>query len=725
MSFVTGSVRQVFYEGSGGYKIGLFKIKETDDEDLKKGQIVTFTGSFSDLVYDGNYTLYGNYIYKDKYGYEYKVDRYEKVEPVGRDAVIDFLSSNLIKSCGPTTAKKIVDYLGDDALAKIKENPNSLINIKGITAKSALAIYESVIAYSSSDELIIEIQNLGFSVKEALLIVEKFGNDSVEYLKNNVYQFKDLIDFDKLDQVYLEHYGDILDDVRVKACILKSFDLISFQEGSIFFSFDELLNFVSKKYLKGIDEVLFDNGLNSLVELGFVVKEDSHYYLNEHFEDEEVIVDCVDRILNNTSKRVTGVKDCIEYLEDMNDFRYNEEQHLAIESALKNRLSIITGGPGTGKTTIINAIVSIYIKINDLSNKDVINDIALLAPTGRAARKLSDVTGLGAMTIHRYLKWNKDSNEFNVNELNKNNHKLIIVDEVSMIDMFLFKALLSGLNSKITLVLVGDVNQLPSVGAGNVLGDLIDSEKVPYTALSYIYRQTLNSYIPVLAEEIRNKELGDFTTQKDDYNFLNVNSSRLIDTIKEIVKRSLDRGIDENKLQILAPIYRGMCGIDNLNTVLRDIYNPYDKKKNEVSHYGVVFREGDKILQLVNDPDINVFNGDIGFIKSIKTEYNKAVIIIDFDGNKVEASKEDLANIKHAYAITIHKAQGSEFENVIMPVVSHYGIMLYNKLIYTGVSRAKKSLVVLGEVDVFRSSVSNNYSQNRKTSLKSKLMNKI
>ncbi len=727
MSYVKGTIRQVFFEGSGGYKIGIIRIKETDLDELKSkvNQTITFTGLFAELRYDSTYIFEGDYIYKDKYGYEFKVSSYEKQEVAGRDAVIDFLTSSLIKGCGEKTAIKIVDALGDDALSKIKENPNSLISIKGITKALALKIYESVMSYDNTDDLIIELKNLGFTIKESLLIIEQYGHDALERIKDNVYNLKTIIDFEKLDHVFLDHFGGVNSEIRVNACILKSFELLSFQDGSVFFSAEELYSYNLKKYLKDISYEDFLDFLTNLVDKTFIVFEDDLYCLEEYYNDESDISDDIYSILNCANKKVLGVKEEILAMEDEYDVSYNEEQHLAIESALKNRISIVTGGPGTGKTTIINAIVKIYTRINDLGPGDIGNEIALLAPTGRASRKLSDVTGLGAMTIHRYLKWNKDKNEFQVNETNKNQHKLIIVDEVSMIDMFLFKALLSGINSRITLILVGDVNQLPSVGAGNVLDDLISSDMIPFISLKHIYRQTDNSYIPVLANEVRNKNLSDFTIMHDDYNFLNVGSFNVVDVIAQIVKKSLDKGITERDFQILAPIYRGVNGIDNLNVVVRDIYNPKSSKKNEISHYGVIFREGDKIIQLVNDPDINVFNGDIGFIKSIKNNDKVPKIIIDFEGSLVEASRDELANIKHAYAITIHKAQGSEFLNVLMPVISSYGIMLYNKLLYTGVSRAKKSLVIIGEESAFIKGVNNSYSQNRKTSLTNKLLNKL
>ena len=288
-----------------------------------------------------------------------------------------------------------------------------------------------------------------------------------------------------------------------------------------------------------------------------------------------------------------------------------------------------------------------------------------------------------------------------------------------MIDVSLFNALLNGISSSVKLILVGDTFQLPSVGPGLVLNDLIESDYFNYIPLNQIYRQSDNSYIPFLAKEIKSNDLSeDFLNKKDDYNFVSCDKSKINEAIEQIIKYSLSKNIDERNLQVLAPMYRGENGIDALNVLLQNIYNPRSKMREEITYGDIIYRENDKVIQLVNDLDNNVFNGDVGFIESI---YNNK-IIIDFDGNKVEYSKKDLKEIKHAYAITIHKSQGSEFMHVLMPISSSYYRMLYNKLIYTGVSRAKKSLTLIGDPKTFMQAVNNNYSSYRKTSLKEKII---
>ena len=341
---------------------------------------------------------------------------------------------------------------------------------------------------------------------------------------------------------------------------------------------------------------------------------------------------------------------------------------------------------------------------------------------------MSSSTGLPAMTIHRFLKWNKDTGNFGVNEYHKAQENLIIVDEMSMIDVALFDALLKGIKSNVQLVMVGDTHQLPSVGPGLVLNDLIESDLFTFCPLERIYRQSENSYIPYLALEIKNKDLAeDFISQKDDYNFLSVEGKYIKEMIGKICMMSKKKGLTEEDIQILAPMYKGENGIDNLNVLLQELFNPPSPKKTEL-HYGeVIYRENDKVLQLQNNPDNNVFNGDIGYIRKIipKSGKNKEQIMIDFEGVKVEYTKEDLSQIKHAYAITIHKSQGSEFAHVILPITRNYYKMLYNKLIYTGVSRAKKSLVIIGEAQAFLMAVNNDYASSRKTMLKEKLVHKF
>ena len=713
MGYIKGKVRQIIYEGSNGYKIGLFKVKDTDDEEVKDflNRTITFTGTFMELNFDDYYEFDGYYMYHERYGNQFVVKNYNRILPDSKDALIEFLTSDLIKGCGVKTAVKIVDVLGLDALNIIKENPNELLKVEGLSEKKAAKIYESILKYSQIDETLLKLQEYGFSIPDATKIINNFGDKSLVLVKEDIYSLIEYVPFPKLDKIYLDKINDN-DALRAKACIIESLKRMGFQSGSTYVLFDDLLAFVNREFNLNIDDVLLDNYLEELIELGNIINDNNHYYLCDVYEDEKDIALYLSRI-NKMDKKIATIKD-IKELEEEFDIKYNAEQKNAILSAVNNGITIISGGPGVGKTTIVNAICKLYIKKLRLNSEQILADIALLAPTGRAAKRMSEKTNLPATTIHRFLKWNKDNNEFQINEYNKNYHKLIIVDEMSMIDNFLFASLLRGLTSNITLVLVGDYFQLPSVGAGNVLRDLILSNIFHYCPLNAIYRQTSNSYIPILASEIKDHNIdSDFFTPKDDYNFIETNNYQIKGTLKQIIDKAIAKGYNENDIQILAPLYKGENGIDNLNLMLRDIFNP--DKKNEIKFNDVIYKENDKVLQLVNDPDNNVFNGDIGYIEHI--DLVKKEVMINFFGNYIIYKKEDLINIKHAYAISIHKSQGSEFNFVIIPISNNYHRMLYNKLLYTAVSRGKKSIIILGEKQAFLDAILNDYASNRDTGL--------
>ena len=723
MATIKGKVRYIIFEATSGYKVGQFHIKATDDEEMQeyKNKTITFTGYFPELNKEDTYIFKGNYIYHNKYGYQFEVKEYQKVKPEGKDAVIEFLSSSLIKGCGEKTAQKIVEVLGEDALNIIKKDPSKLLLVNNMSQKKATKIYESIVKYDEKDETILSLQKLGFSLKETLLLVEKYENIN-EIIDNNIYDLVEVIDFKKLDKIYLENYQkDSL--IRIYACIVEALKRMEFISGDTYHFKDDIIRFLNREFAIPVANI--DEHLAYLEKEKTIKIIDDKIFLFETFQKEKSVAENLYLIKNSYNQKINNCSEKIKLLEKEEEVKYNSDQKEAIKSALNNNVCIITGGPGTGKTTIINAIVKIYIEENNLSNIDILNTIALLAPTGRASKKMSETTHLPAMTIHRFLKWNQEDNTFKVNADNKNFQKFIIVDEVSMIDNNLFSALLEGIYSNIKLILVGDTNQLPSVGAGLILNDLIDSEAFCHVELSQIYRQSDNSYIPYLAKEIKEGNLStNFLEQKDDYNFLNVDASNIKNTIQQICLMSKQKGLDEKQIQILAPMYKGENGIDNLNYCLQNLFNPKDKDKKEIKISDVIYRVGDKVIQLVNDPDNNVYNGDIGYVYKIaKNGYNKDVITIDFDGSYIEYQKDEMINVKHAYAMTIHKAQGSEFNHVIMPISSAYHKMLYNKLIYTGVSRAKKSLVIIGSPECFLQATKNSYSRNRKTYLKELIMN--
>ena len=726
MAILEGKIKSsIFYNEANGYLVGLFRVSKTNDdkynEYLKK--TITITGSFPDLKLETPMQIEGEFVNHERFGLQFKVTTYELIMPKANEDIVDFLSSSFIKGCGKKTAERIVEIYGEDAIEIIKNDKDSLDKVEGMNETKKIKIYESILNYSKSSDVILRLKNLGFSIEEAGKIYNKYRDKIVDILDNNIYLLNEIVDFKRLDMIFLNNFEDRFDKRRVKACILESMKAISLNNGDIYYNASDIYTVLNRLFNIAIDYETYLDYLKELEEEMFIVIEDERYYLQENYADELSIAECLKKI---ASAKIStfDYTEKIKKLENNLNITYNEDQKRAITTALNNNITIISGGPGTGKTTIINAIVKLYVEKNKLNNIDLIEQIALLAPTGRASKKMSTSTGLPASTIHRYLKWNKDTNNFMVNENNKNFQRLIIVDEVSMVDNMLFASLLRGIHSYVKLVLVGDAHQLPSVNAGSVLNDLIHSDLFSYVPLNYIYRQSDNSYIPYLAREVKCRELGEeFIEKHDDYNFLVTKNKDIYATVKNIVKVGIQKGYDENNLQILAPMYKGENGIDSLNNMLCELFNP-DIGQRKIVYGDVTYKEGDKVLQLVNDADNNIFNGDIGFIKSISTlsnPYKRDVINIDFDGNLIMVDKKYLKNIRHAYAMTIHKSQGSEFDHVIMPISPQYGHMLYNKLLYTGISRAKKSLILIGEPQVFYAGVNNDYSNARKTSLEEKL----
>ncbi len=728
--FIKGKIRKIIYSSTTGYNVGLFRLKETNDIDMQDflNKSCTFTGNFVDLDLDSTYVFYGKLHYNEKYGYQYEVIEYKKEELTNKDALYDFLTSGLIKGVGEKTAQGIIDTFGDEALSKIQENYTNLYLIPNMTEKRALNIYDAILKYGDIDKISVELSKYGFNSTEILQIFNKYANSSIDIVKNNPYNLKDIISFDKLDKAYLT-FGNPNSVLRVEACFIEVLKRLEYSDGDIYFYKDEIKEELFINFGISISEETFTSIVEILVSKKEIVLEEDRFYLLENYKMEKIIANSLIDIYKMPQKDIPIFETEIAKLEKKLKVTYNAEQKDAIRSALENRITVITGGPGTGKSTIVKAITHLYIKMNKIEEKNIGEAIALLAPTGRAAKKLSESTGLNASTIHRYLKWNKDSNEFQVNEFNKNYQRLIIIDEMSMVDMNLFCYLLKGITSNIQLVLVGDSSQLPSVGAGQVLNDIIASEVFTNCKLNYIYRQSNNSYIPILANEVKNKSLSpDFIEKKDDYNFFSASGQMIRDTITRICQMYITKGLTDRDIQVLAPMYKGLNGIDNINVLLRNLFNPSSSDKKEIRIGEVIYRVGDKVLQLVNDPDKGVYNGDIGYIDSIDTikiPRESMVIKINFDNNSVLYKKEDMFYVKHAYAISIHKSQGSEFSYVILPICNSYRKMLYNKLIYTGVSRAKKTLVIIGEEEAFKMAIDNDYATNRKTTLKLRILNNI
>lgn len=722
MSYIKGKFSMFIFKSTGSYKVGIFKVKESSISSISKNKTITFTGHVPDMNKEDHYILKGKLVNNYKYGEQFEVSEVEKILPTEKDSIIEFLSSSFIKGCGIKTAENIYATFGDKSIEKIKEQKENLFLVPKMTEKRAESIYNSIIKYSKVDDDLKFLKNLGFNMKDSLKIVDKFGENLKTKINDNIYNLIEDIDFNTLDKIFLVK-NNKEDERRVRACILQSMKNLTFENGDIYVDKVEIVTYLHDKFKITI------NINDHLKELHFeskIVIENENYYLYDDYIDENYIATCITKILNKDKEEINNFNKLMKEIEKELNIKYNNEQKKAIKTSLENNISIITGGPGTGKTTITKGLIEMYKKLNNLTLEGLNNQLLLLAPTGRAAMKLSEFTSYESSTIHRFLKWDKDTDTFSVNEYNKQNFKLIIIDESSMLDNHLMSSLLRGINHDIKIVLIGDEYQLPSIRPGLILSDLIKTKVIPHVYLDNIYRQSDNSFIPVFAKAIKNTDI-DLTMyeKKDDFSFIKVSENNIKSILKQILKKSKEKELGDTNIQVLAPMYKGQNGIDEFNKLLQSFFNPKDSSKKEIVNIDRIFREGDKIINLENDIDKQISNGDFGIIVSLNPSNNKETAVIDYDGNFVSYSKESLSTITHAYCISIHKSQGSEFEHVIIPVINSYTRMLYNKLIYTGVSRAKKSLTLIGSPSALEKAVFNNYSFIRKTSLKEKILNNI
>ena len=724
MSYVKGTfIKEIYSNPDNGYIVGVLKVKETD-LDINKSNIY-FTGSFYNLRLKSNYTFEGEYTNNPKYGNQFQVYSYELLLPTKEEELIEFLSSDLFP-IGEKTAEKIVNQFKENTLDIILNDRDKLKCIPHLPQARIDKIYKVLKNYQYSSKIVMELTSLGFSNKSALSIVHKYDTKAMDKISDNIYSLIEDMDFNFLDidSIALNSGIDKEDDRRIQALIIYIIKEVTFETGNTYISYEEIMHSI-RKNIPSIDDEVLEYNIFKLNERNKLKIVQDKYYLKEFYEAEKYIADklCFLNDIERVEPKDLDKK--IESLEKRNGIVYDKIQRSAITKAIVNNVTIITGGPGTGKTTIIKAIVALLKDVYKARD----GDIALLAPTGRAAKKMFESTNIRAFTVHRYLGWDKEANKFTVNEYNPNKEKYIIIDEVSMLDTILMSSLLKGIKRDVKLILVGDYYQLPSVGQGQILKDLIDTDLIDVVKLNCLYRQNENSYIPILASEVKDKDLSEsFTTKKDDYSFIMSDNVEAIPKIMYIVKNAISKGYTDKDIQILAPMYKSINGIDVLNKHLQQIFNPPSHKKNELVFSEITYRVGDKVLQLVNDTENNVYNGDLGYITDIidskKSSSKKNEIIVDYDGNYVTYTPDKFINIRHGYAISIHKAQGSEFPLVIMPIVNNFNRMLYNKLIYTGVTRAKKSLVLVGDPKCFINGIKNDIVDYRKTTLKDFILEK-
>lgn len=723
MSYIKGTISKIIYRNnSNGYTVGLIKIKESDEE---VGKIETFTGVLPEFNEKTIYQLNGTFTTHNKYGYQFQVDSFEIVLPEKKDELVDFLSSNLFP-IGEKTAKKIVGAFGEDTIDVILNNKEKLLEIPRLGIEKINKINNILKEYQSTSNIVLELNRMGFNTKDSLMLLNKYKDKVIRIIDNNIYDLIDNINlnFKEIDTIAINNKYDLYDERRVEALIIYLLNEITFEQGDTYSFFQEIYSYIIK-YLPDLKSEDLEYYLLKLSKQKRVVIKKEKYYLKELYDAEEYIADRIYRLNNMERRKLPKLKEKIKELEQKIGITYDESQKNAIITSLNNNFTITTGGPGTGKTTIIKGIIRMLVDTCHISPQN----IALLAPTGRASRKLMEVCNIPAYTIHKYLGWDKDNNTFSHNEINVCKEEYIIVDEASMIDTMLMFSLLKGTRLDSKFIFIGDYYQLPSVSQGQVLKDMIDSEVLDVIKLNNLYRQKDGNYIIDLAHEIKNKELSDnFLTKKEDYNFIEVDNDYVLTSIKDIILKALEKGYREKDIQVLAPMYKSQNGIDNLNKMLQEIFNPKSNDKNELTVGNKTYREGDKVLELVNDSDNSISNGDLGYIINItnkeKNDNKKNEIIVDFDGNIVSFSPDKFINITHGYAISVHKSQGGEFNMVIIPFVNSFKRMLYNKLIYTAVTRAKSKLILIGSREAFVYGVNNDYVNNRKTTLKEMLIKK-
>ena len=722
MSEIKGKLSKIiFHNDQNGYTVGLLKVKESDIDDLVN-KTVTFTGSLPDLNEIDTYIMTGSLTNHEKYGSQFQVKSINRIMPQETDAMIDILSSNLFKGIGKKTAEKLVSVFKEKTFDVILNDTSNLLLIPGISEKQAKTLKEALKQYQGSYEDILMLNKLGFSTSESMKIYHYYKDRINEVLDGNLYNIYydiDEISFPRVDSIFVAKYQKDSPN-RVAGAIVYIIKTLSMTYGHTYFSKEEVNSYLFRVLKVEVSEKVVEDAYNSLLVDERIVIKDDRLYLWEMYEAETLIARRLRLLAHEDKIKYKNLDTKIKEIETHYGIVYTDEQLDAIKLAITRKVAIITGGPGTGKTTILKGILDLYKVLSSSDKIRLKEQIALLAPTGRASKRMSEVTNFEASTIHRFLKWNKDTNRFQINEYNKSSVSFVIIDEASMIDTMLLANLLKGLKSSCHIIFVGDANQLPSVAAGDVLNDMIESKELPVYALKNWHRQGSDSKIIPFAHRINEGILDrELLNSGSDLEFISCKDNEIIKVIGNICKN-----YNSYDLQVLAPIYKNRNGIYAINDHLQKLWNPKSPSKKEIEGNESIYREKDKVIQLANMKDESVFNGDIGIIDRIKLLGNKE-LYIDYDGNLVKYTKSMLQNFTLGYAISIHKSQGSEFDTVLIPFTFDYRKMLYRKLIYTGVTRCKKKLILVGDINALEQAIRNNQEQKRRTSLKLFLENGI
>ena len=691
---VTGQIINYIFES----KDSLYKVCEIETADSK----VTIVGNFPRLDEGLSYQFFG-YMKETKYGEQFYVESYQRSDNFTKDGLISYLSSDKFYGIGLKLATSIVEELGLNAIDKIVENIEVLDNIKGLNKTKKELLYESLKNNIQTEQVFIRLFSFGLTHKMVERIYGIYGLDSVNIIEENPYTLIYDVEgfgFKRCDNLAMSLNFREDDIRRIKAAIIYTISTVCNDYGYTFLTKSQLV-LSTKKLLQSniiVDE-LYNDAIDMLIRDNKLKSEEDRIYIGYLYNAEvkvtERLIKIADTKINVFSKE--KIENTLDEVEKNLDLSYTPLQKEAITNSLLNKLTIITGGPGTGKSTILKGILYTYAKLNNTSINDdsFLTKVLMVSPTGRAAKRMVQATGYYASTIHKALGYTQDG-EFTHDELSPLTQKLVIIDEASMIDIMLFNNLLKALVSSVQIILVGDSNQLPSVGPGNVLYDLINTSIFKVTKLNQIMRQARDSDIISLSSMVlaQNINYNIFNKKKEVF-FYPCDAKTLIDFLFRIIDKYIATGgnlIDG--IQILIPMYAGISGIDEVNKRIQERYN---KSEEFIVRDNKFFKKNDKVLQLKNDSILEIMNGDIGVIEAITKKDDKDVLLIRFDDNIVTYKASDLDNLSLAYAMSIHKSQGSEFENVILPILPNYNIMLKRKLIYTAITRAKKKLIILGD----------------------------
>ncbi len=731
--FIKGIVRQeIFYNEENGYGVYLIEIEETSsDEGLDE---VTVVGHILRLQEGELYTFFGNWVDHPKFGIQFHVGRFQKELPNTTEAVVKYLSSGLFHGVGKKTAQKIVDHFGVEALEEIAQNPERLKEVTGITTAQIQSISSGLQEHFAIERILVYLYSLGLGPVSAYKIVQTYKQETLTVIKEDPYRLIDDIEgigFQRADDIARRQ--GFADDhpKRFQAAVLYLMKEASLSMGHVYLTKEQVAEqmgqlFGEKKLEEQFSQDKQHQYIQQLIDEERLIGEEDRYYLPSLYYAEQGIAKKVKEILSYECEpiAIADIYQAIGEIEEREQVSYAEKQREALITALTSPFMILTGGPGTGKTTVIKGICQAFAKLHEFSIQPDDHDsmdlpIRLVAPTGRAAKRISETTGLPAMTIHRLLGFRGDYFEHDIDHPIEGT--LLIVDEASMLDTWLANQLFRAVPNGMQVILVGDEDQLPSVGPGQVLHHLLQVKEIPRVELNEIFRQEEGSSIIQLAHCLKEGKVpDDLLKPRDDRRFFPCNQEQASSIVLQTYLNAIKRGYTLNDVQVLAPIYKGVSGIHQLNRKIQEAVNPKDPTKKEVTWGDTTFRLGDKVLQLVNHTEHPIYNGDMGRVSAIDEEAsaNQPVLWVVFDQLEGPYKRNQVSQLQLAYACSVHKAQGSEFPIVIFPVLHAYRHMLQRHLIYTAITRSKSYLILCGQKEAFIKGIQRGETLKRNSRLK-------